>query len=122
MRLLLLPLFAASAALAAPVPGITQTQRSPQFTKEGAENGWIVVLKDDAPPSAFRRTTRDLSIAGFSGPRYTFDFGGSLRGHVVSGPGSELAVASMANSPHVSKPMRTLLPQPHVSKSKYQPV
>ncbi|KAK7976957.1 endopeptidase K [Apiospora saccharicola] len=104
MRLLFVPLLAASAAFAAPLPGTTSPRKPPQqFTKEQAENGWIVVLKDDAPPSAFRRTTRDLAIAGFAGPRYTFDFGGpgALRGHVVSGPGSEIAVASMAESPYV---------------------
>ncbi|KAK7921708.1 hypothetical protein PG985_009730 [Apiospora marii] len=106
MRLPFAPflLLAASAALAAPLPGTdtAQARKPPQFTKEGAVNGWIVVLKGDAPPGALRRTTRDLTVAGFAVPRYSFDFGqGSLRGHVVSGPGSELAVASMAESPHV---------------------
>ncbi|KAK8095016.1 hypothetical protein PG997_001701 [Apiospora hydei] len=87
----------AGAALAAPfIP------RSTQFTAEAAKDGWIVVMKDDAPHHEFLRT-RDVAMAAGAAPRYTFDFGeGLLRGHVMRGPGSEIAVQSMADSEHIA--------------------
>ncbi|KAK7947768.1 uncharacterized protein PG986_008654 [Apiospora aurea] len=72
------------------------------FTAEAAKDGWIVVMKDDAPHHAFLRT-RDLAMAAGAAPRHTFDFGeGLLRGHVMRGPGSEIAVQSMADSEHIA--------------------
>ncbi|KAK6845759.1 peptidase S8/S53 domain-containing protein [Apiospora arundinis] len=91
----LLTFVAATAALAAPA-----TLASTQFTPEGARDGWIVVLKDDAPHGAFLRT-RDIAAAAGFVPRHTFNLGPSLRGHVMAGPGSEIAVQQMADSPYV---------------------
>ena len=94
---LLLALIAATAAAAAPA-----SPASAEFTSEGANDGWIVVLKNDAPRGASLHM-RDMAAAAGSVPRQTFDFGpGLLRGHVMAGPGSETAVQHMASSPYVS--------------------
>ncbi|KAK8038527.1 Secreted subtilisin-like serine protease sub5 [Apiospora rasikravindrae] len=95
----LLPLLAAAAGAALAAPFVP---RSTQFTAEAAKDGWIVVMKDDAPHDAFLRT-RDLAMAAGAAPRHTFDFGrGLLRGHVMRGPGSEIAVQSLAGSEHIA--------------------
>ncbi|KAK8087450.1 alkaline proteinase [Apiospora phragmitis] len=90
-------LLGAGAALAAPfIP------RSTEFTTEAAKHGWIVVMNDDAPHEAFLHT-RNLAAAAGAAPHHTFDFGeGLMRGYVMRGPGSEMAVQSMADSPHIA--------------------